>query len=152
MSNGIVKDEHIVSINNYISTAMKLWRGLNHSISPKPHAIEDHLAEQIARFGGIGDFCEDFIEKSHQDGIIDHARTKNSATEEMKAAQHSRREHKRPLPSVRCIANDVNNKSKRYKRVRDENGDQLNILVGKQDERKSKVSEDKKKLEKMHFY
>ena len=43
MSNGTVKDEHIVSINNYISTAMKLWRGLNHSISPKPHAIEDHL-------------------------------------------------------------------------------------------------------------
>jgi len=64
----------------------------------------------------------------------------------MKAAQHSRREHKRLLPSVRCIANDVNNKSKRYKRVRDENGDQLNILVGKQDERKSKVSEDKKKV------
>jgi len=147
MSCGKVKDEHIVSLRNYIGTAMKLWRGLGHStVAPKAHALEDHLAEQISRFGGIGDFCEDFIEKSHQDGIIDHSRTKNSATEEMKAAQHSRREHKRLLPSVRCIANDVNNKSKRYKRVRDENGDQLNILVGKQDERKSKVSEDKKKV------
>ena len=146
MNCGKVKDEHKSSLKNYITTAMKLWRGLGHSIAPKSHVLEDHLAEQIARFGGIGDFCEDFIEKSHQDGIIDHSRAKNSATEEMKAAQHSRREHKRLLPSVRCIANDVNNKSKRYKRERDENGDQLNILVGKQDERKSKVSEDKKKV------
>jgi hypothetical protein len=146
MSCGKVKDEHISSLKNYITTAMKLWRGLGHSIAPKSHVLEDHLAEQIARFGGIGDFCEDFIEKSHQDGIIDHSRTKNSATEEMKAAQHSRREHKRLLPSVRCITKEINDKSKRYKRVRDENGDHLNILVGKEDERKSKVSEEKKKV------
>jgi hypothetical protein len=39
-----------------------------------------------------------------------------------------------------------------YKKVRDENGVQTNVLFGKQDERKSKVSGDKKKLEKMHFY
>jgi len=74
MSCSKVKDEHIVSLRNYIGTAMKLLRGLGHStIAPKAHALEDHLAEQISRFGGIGDFCEDFIEKLHQDGIVDHS-------------------------------------------------------------------------------
>jgi len=54
---------------------------------------------------------------------------------------------------VRCITEEVNRKAKRCKTVRDENGVQTSVLVGKQDERKSKVSEDlKKKLEKMHFY
>jgi len=52
---------------------MKLCRGIGKSVSPKPNSIEDHLVEQIIRFSGIKDFCEDFIEKSHQDGIIDHA-------------------------------------------------------------------------------
>jgi hypothetical protein len=147
MSCGKVKDEHIVSLRNYIGTATKLWRGLGHStLAPKAHALEHHLAKQISQFGGIGDFCEDFIKKSHQDGIVEHSRKKKSLTQEMKAAQHSRREHKRLLPTVRCITEEVNRKAKRCKTVRDENGVQTSVLVGKQDERKSKVSEDKKKV------
>jgi len=47
---------------------------------------------------------------------------------------------------VRCITEEVNRKAKRCKTVRDENGVQTSVLVGKQDERKSKVSEDKKKV------
>jgi hypothetical protein len=78
--------------------------------------------------------------------------TKNSMTQEIKAAQHSQREHEWLLPSMQSIAKEVNHKAKRYKKVRDENGVQTNVLFGKQDERKSKVSGDKKKLEKMHFY
>jgi hypothetical protein len=46
---------------------------------------------------------------------------------------------------VRCITEEVNRKAKRCKTVRDENGVQTSVLVGKQDERKSKVSEDLKK-------
>jgi hypothetical protein len=60
----------------------------------KVHAIEDHLVEQILRLKGIGDLSEDFIEKSHQDGTIDHSRTKNSHTNEDNVKQHPRREHK----------------------------------------------------------
>ncbi len=65
LSCGKVKGEHIASIQ----TAMKLWTGLGISVSPKLHAIEDHMAKQLKNFLGIGDFCEDFIEKTHQDGI-----------------------------------------------------------------------------------
>jgi hypothetical protein len=85
------------------------------------------------------------MEKSHQDGIIDRLRTKNSMTQEMKVAQHSQREHKQLLQSIWSITKEVNHKTKRYKKIRDENGVQTNILVGKQDERTSKVSGDIKK-------
>ncbi len=80
-------------IQNPTITAMKLWRGTGNSVSAKPHVIEDHIVEQIIRFSGIKFFCEDFIEKSHQDGIIDHARTKNSISQEAKRTQYSQREH-----------------------------------------------------------
>jgi hypothetical protein len=144
MSCGKVTEEHIVSIQNSIHTAMKLWRGLDISVTPKLHAIEDHLAEQIITFSGIGDFCEDFIEKSHQDGIIDHSQTKNSMTQEAKASQHSHREHKQLLPSVRGILKEVNHNAKRYRTVSYQNGVQTKTLAGKHDKRKSKISEDKK--------
>jgi len=56
-------------------------------------------------------------------------------TQEMKAAQHSQREHKRLLPSVRSITKEVNHKAKRYKKVRDENGVQkMSWLVSKMNE------------------
>jgi hypothetical protein len=62
------------------------------------------------------------MEKSHQDGIIDRLRTKNSMTQEMKVAQHSRREHKQLLQSMRSITKEVNHKTKKYEKIRDENG------------------------------
>jgi hypothetical protein len=144
MKCGTVHEEHIVNLEQSIKTAMKLWRGLGNSVSPKPHAIEDHLVDQIRRFTGIGDFCEDFVEKSHQDGIIDHSRTKNSMSQEEKAKQHCHREHKRLLPSVQHIMRQVNCNSKRHKTVLNENGAQSKILVSKSEQRETKISEEKK--------
>jgi hypothetical protein len=46
---------------------------------------------------------------------------------------------------VWSITKEVNHKTKQYKKNRDENGVQTNVLVGKQEEQKSKVSGDKKK-------
>ena len=57
MSCGTVNEEHIKSIKNSINLAMTLWRGLGNSVSPKPHALEDHLVDQLICFSGIGDFC-----------------------------------------------------------------------------------------------
>jgi hypothetical protein len=49
---------------------MKLWRYLELSVeAPKPHAIEDHLCDQMLKFNGIGDLGEDWVEQAHQDGI-----------------------------------------------------------------------------------
>ena len=57
MSCGTVKEEHIESIINSINSEITLWRGLGNSVSPKPHALEDHLVDQLLSFSGIGDFC-----------------------------------------------------------------------------------------------
>jgi hypothetical protein len=89
---------------------------------------------------------EDFIEKSHQDGIVDHSGTKNSLTHEDKSKQHSRREHKWLLPSVKGHAEYVTETSKRYKVATHENGTSSNVLVSKKEQRESKLREDKKKV------
>ncbi len=87
---------------------MKLWRGLGNSVSPKPYTIEDHLVEQLIAFLEL----EIFVKFSHHDGFIDHARTKNSMSQEAKATQHSLRKHKWLLPSV-CYIVKINHKAKR---------------------------------------
>ena len=46
------------------------------NMSLKAHAMEDHLLDQTIEFKGIGDFGEDFVEQSHQDGIQEEACTK----------------------------------------------------------------------------
>ncbi len=107
MPSGTVSDEHIVKLESFIATALKLWRGLGNSITPKVHAIEDHLVEQVRRLKGIGDLGEDFIEKYHQDGKINHSRTKNSLSDQAKAMQHSHRDHKCLLPSVQCHGEQI---------------------------------------------
>jgi hypothetical protein len=146
MPSGTVSDEHIVKLESFIATALKLWRGLGNSITPKVHAIEDHLVEQIRRLKGIGDLSEDFIEKSHQDGIIDNSRTKNSLSHDAKARQHSRREHKHLLPSVQCHAEHIRNKTKRCKTICHENGTSSKIFITKSEERERQVKDDKKKV------
>jgi hypothetical protein len=50
---------------------LKWQRGLDLSITPKVHAIENHLCNQIFRFKGTGDLGEDFVEQSQRDGIKD---------------------------------------------------------------------------------
>jgi cell division septum initiation protein DivIVA len=145
MPSGTASDEHIIKLESFIATALKLWRGLGNSITPKVHAIEDHLVEQIWRLKGIGDLSEDFIEKSHQDGIIDHSRTENSLSHDVKARQHSHREHKRLLPSVQCHAKHIGNKTKRCKTIRHENGTSSKILITKIEVREKLVKDDKKK-------
>jgi hypothetical protein len=44
---------------------------------PKVHGLEDHLVDQMVRYNGIGDFCEDFVEQAHQIGVRDELRTSN---------------------------------------------------------------------------
>ncbi len=102
--------------------------------------------DQIRRLKGIRDLSEDFIEKSHQDGIIDHSRTKNLLTHEDKVKQHSSREHKWLLPSVECHAEYITETSKRYKVANHDNGTSLKVLVSKTEQRESKVREDKKRV------
>lgn len=66
---GLMTDDGVDKLRNLADLALRLWRGLDLSITPKVHAIEDHMVDQIRRLKGIGDLGEDFVERSHQDGI-----------------------------------------------------------------------------------
>jgi hypothetical protein len=43
---GAVREEQIIKLENLIATAMRLWRGLGNSSTPKVHVIDDHLVCQ----------------------------------------------------------------------------------------------------------
>jgi uncharacterized spore protein YtfJ len=92
--------EQTEHLKKSVETAMGLWRGTGQSISPKVHAIEDHLVEQILRLQGIGDLCEDFVEQLHQERIIEEVQSKCTKSREIASIQQCRKEHKRLNPDV----------------------------------------------------
>jgi len=65
---GTLTDEDIINVTEYICTAMKAWQKLGFSVTPKCHALENHLVQQILKvefcemLRGIGQFTEDFVE------------------------------------------------------------------------------------------
>jgi hypothetical protein len=92
---------------------MTLRRALDLSTTtPKPHAIEDHLCDQLKRFKGIGDFTEDFVEQSHQEGIRDEQRLCTLKDKNHAASTVSKWEFKCKLPSVQAKIAEMNQQSK----------------------------------------
>jgi hypothetical protein len=115
MPSGQLTAENSRKLSECIIESMRLWRGLGLNISPKAHAIEDHLFDQVTRLNGIGDLGEDFLEQSHQDGIRDHARSKNSKQEHADL-QHSKWEEQRLHPGVRDKVDEVKKRLVRMKK------------------------------------
>jgi hypothetical protein len=134
--------EQIEHLKKSVQTAVGLWRGMDQSISPKVHAIEDHLVEQIVRLKGIGDLGEDFIEQSHQDGIIEEFRSKSAKSREIAAIQQCRREHKRLNPDVTGKIVEMNKCSKRTrKHVDNETGAVIRLEISMKQDKKKKSQE-----------
>jgi hypothetical protein len=97
---GLIGEEDINKLQDLVTLALQLWRGLDMSVTPKVHAIKDHLVHEIMRFKRIGDLGEDFVERSHQDGIRQQSQSKNAKKRVDEANQHCRCEHKQTHPSV----------------------------------------------------
>jgi hypothetical protein len=92
---GFFSTEDNLTLQTYVRQGMKLWREMDLSMeAPKVHAIQDHLCDQMLKFGGIGDLMEDFVEQSHQDGIRDDRRTRTLKNKAVVAVLHSNWEHK----------------------------------------------------------
>ena len=73
---GKVTDEIINDTKRIVKAILTMWRHLGLSMrGPKIHGLEDHLVEQMVHYKGIGDYCEDFVEQSHQDGMKEELRT-----------------------------------------------------------------------------
>ena len=143
---GLITDELVeIDLCNTVSEALWLWRGLDMSVNPKCHALEDHLCDQMQCFGGIGDLGEDFIEQAHQDGIKDSRRTKNAKDWAMAAQWHSNWEHRRKNPLVLMKSEKVRLESVRGKYTKDDNAKAQFIPTTNTREEKKKHTDESKR-------
>ena len=65
-------------LEELLPKALGAWQNLkkrnqdgHKNIPPKVHALVQHLLEQFKEYHGIGDFDEQFVERSHQSGKKD---------------------------------------------------------------------------------
>jgi len=70
----------------YLKTALKLWKELSLSHTPKWHCLLEHAIDQMVACGGFGDMLEDFVELYHQLGNRDEIRLAGLKSEPQKAA------------------------------------------------------------------
>ena len=106
-------DEDFVDLKKKLSFLHMYWTKMNLPQTPKYHALMNHTYDQIVHFNGIGDFSEDFIEKSHQDGSRNEYRTKGLVNRSMKANIHCTYERNQSHPLVVDKLNNINNATKR---------------------------------------
>ena len=90
---GSLTNDIIDKLKIIIKKVMICWRNLRFSSKmPKIHGIEDHLLDQIIKYGGIGCFIEDFIEQAHQYGMLEERKTANMRDRVKSAHNHSKME------------------------------------------------------------
>ena len=112
---GHIQLQDVENLQPFVNTALRLYRELGLKISPKAHAIEDHLCGKLLHFKGVGDLGEDFVKQSHQDGIKKEARSRNACNHDEAAILHCKWEHKKNLPAVIDKAKEATRKSARKK-------------------------------------
>jgi hypothetical protein len=112
-----IKENNINKLQNFVMEAMRLWIGLQLNITPKAHAVDDHLCDQIRILNGIGDLTEDFVEQSHQTGIRHNQRSRSMKDNCKSAKWHVRWEEKETNLAVVEKINEVQGRSTRKKRT-----------------------------------
>lgn len=141
---GLITEPDVQELKDFIYLGMKLWRDLELSTeAPKPHAIEDHLCDQMLRLNGIGDLGEDWVEQAHQDGIRDEGRSRSFKDRGAAALLHCKWEHKRNLPPVLAKEQEVKLNSVRTKRARTDSGEVAVVAVSKRDEKLHSIQNSK---------
>jgi len=56
-------------VKSFLVAALKCWRALKMSVTPKLHLLEDHLVDMLDMYGGLEDYDEEFVERAHQKGL-----------------------------------------------------------------------------------
>ena len=84
-----IMNNQLEAAKDHRDQVLALWRFLGMSVTPKLHAIEDHLLEYLRRFGGIGDIGEDEGERGHQLGAMNEGRYKALRDNKAKATAHA---------------------------------------------------------------
>jgi flagellin-specific chaperone FliS len=89
-----ITENDIEELQNFVAEAMRLWRGLQLNITPKAHAADDHICDQICILYDIGDLTKVFVEQSHQTGIRHNQRSQSMKDNSKSAKWHVRWEEK----------------------------------------------------------
>ena len=116
-------EEIIQKTHMFRDAALKLWRQLGLSVTPKLHMLEDHCIDYMETYGFLGEFDEEFVECAHQTGVKNNMRTKGSARNiKKKYADISHHEHSAMHPVIARIKEEVHEGRKRnFKQPRDAN-------------------------------
>lgn len=101
----------------YLTAGIASWKKLGFSVTPKVHLLEDHVLVFMLKYGGLGDYDEEFVERSHQTGVRGMVRNKFSARDQVrKYINLSRWEHAGANPLVAKVKEEVAEKRKSTKR------------------------------------
>jgi hypothetical protein len=116
MPNGTASDEQIANAFAYAELIKVLHRQLFKHITVKMHMVEFHLPNNIARFRGVGDFLEDFMELDHQKRTADECRTRGIGSRLKAFESHVRQEERANNAAVQeqiALVNVSNTRKKR---------------------------------------
>ncbi len=125
---------------------MRLWRGLQLNITPKAHAVDDHLCDQVRILSGIGDLTEDFVEQSHQTGIRHNQRSRSMKDNSKSAKWHVGWEEKETNPAVVEKINEVQGRSTRKKRTISAGGEISEVDISRKEEKKTRINNEKRNV------
>ena len=107
-------------LEEWLRKALTAWQKLKtinrdnyKNIPPKVHALVQHLVDQFKNYGGIGDFDEQFVERSHQSGKRDLLRSRAIRCRDKKYKSFASWEEIRSNPDVMAMSEAVAKNRKR---------------------------------------
>ncbi len=62
-------DNRKQKVKSFLVAALKCWRALKMSVTPKLHLLEDHLVDAMDMYGHLDNYDEEFVERAHQKGL-----------------------------------------------------------------------------------
>jgi hypothetical protein len=133
-------------MQNFVMEAVRLCRGLQLNITPKAHAVDDHLCDQIWILNGIGDLTEDFVEQSHQTGIRHNQRSQRMKDNSKSAKLHVRWEEKETNPAVVEKINEVQGRSTQKKHTISIGGEVSEVYIIRKEEKKTRIDIEKRNV------
>ena len=116
----VVMEVDLPELQKLVDLAVVAWQELKKTnmdgfknIPPKLHGLVQHLTTQFEKYGGIGDFDEQFVERSHQSGKDDMFRSRAIRRRNKKFQCFARWEGVRSHPGVMAVSEGVNKNRKR---------------------------------------
>ncbi len=56
-------------VKSFLDAALRCWRALKMSVTPKSHLLEDHLVDMLDMYGRLEHYDKEFVKQVHQKGL-----------------------------------------------------------------------------------